>query len=54
MRTLLAVLLLASLAACGTPEEIAARTQASLVNGGGAGNMMILDGRHMPDAGGGS
>ena len=47
-RLALAALLLGGIAGCGTPEEIAARTQSSLINGGGAGNIGTRDGRHMP------
>ena len=50
---LLAAILLFWLAGCGTPEAIAERTRSSLINGGGAGNIGTLDGRHLPSAGGG-
>ena len=53
MRILLALVLLAMLAGCGTPEQIRARTESSLINGGGAGNIGTRDGRHLPDPGGG-
>ena len=54
MRLIIAFVLLSWVTGCGTPEEIAARTQSSLINGGGAGNISTRDGRHMPSAGGGS
>ena len=53
MRLIVAVILLVWLAGCGTPEEIRARTLSSLINGGGAGNIGTLDGRHLPSPGGG-
>jgi hypothetical protein len=50
MKTALIVALLACLAACGSAAEIAARTQSSVINGRGAANTGVLDGRHMPDS----
>ena len=52
MRALLAVALLGWLAACS--GSVDSRTQSTVINGRGAANTGILDGRNMPQPGGGS
>ena len=59
MKTLLAAFVLSCLAACSDYSggygggDISAQTEWSLINGGGAANTGVLNGEHLPDAGGG-
>jgi hypothetical protein len=53
MRVLAALALLGWLAACSSSGMESARTESSVVNGGGAANTGVLNGNHMPSPGGG-
>jgi len=53
MRVLAASALVGWLAACSSGGGESARTESSVVNGGGAANTGVLNGEHMPQPGGG-
>jgi hypothetical protein len=48
MKLLLACALLGWLAACS--GHVSARTESTVINGRGAANTGVLDGRHMPES----